>query len=448
MKRSLPQWLAHLEELHPEEIELGLERIQSVMLRAGLNENLPVLITVAGTNGKGSVVEYLTHAFCAAGHKVGSYTSPHLHRFNERVRVNGDPVSDETLCAAFADIDAARQQTELTYFEFSTLAAMRVFLDQSIDVAVLEVGLGGRLDAVNCWDADCAVITSIAIDHEAWLGDDREVIGYEKAGIARPGKPLVVGESQCPQSIISHAASIAAQPYYIGQDFTIEAEQGDGSFNCRLPDSSIVTLPMPGLSGAHQRSNAAVAVTVMHLLSSRLTVAKPCVQAAIAEARVAGRMQELQVGGTPILLDVAHNPAAALRLAESLKDRYRGESFIAVFAAMADKDLSGLTAELSDCVSHWYCADLDIARALPAVDAAAHCKLNYPLSRVDVFASVQGALEAARQIAVTSPTSNRVLVFGSFFTVADALACLQGELGSAASTLDGVDGDKRDPGSV
>jgi len=215
MTKSLPQWLAHLEQLHPEEIELGLDRVRQVMLRARLGEDLPVLITVAGTNGKGSVVEYLTHALFAADHKVGTYTSPHLHRFNERVRVNGKQVSDETLCEAFAKIEQSRQQTELTYFEFTTLAAMSVFLQQRVDVAVLEVGLGGRLDAVNCWDADCAVVTSIAIDHEAWLGGDREVIGFEKAGIARPGKPLVVGEAECPQSIVAHASDIAAQPYFI-----------------------------------------------------------------------------------------------------------------------------------------------------------------------------------------------------------------------------------------
>ena len=384
MTRSLSQWLARLEELHPEEIELGLDRVQEVMLRAGLNENLPVLITVAGTNGKGSVVEYLSHALSAAGYKVGSYTSPHLHRFNERIRLNGKEVADTTLCEAFTTIDGSRQQTELTYFEFTTLAAMRVFLDLPVDVAVLEVGLGGRLDAVNCWDTDCAVVTSIAVDHEAWLGRDREIIGYEKAGIARPGKPLVIGEADCPKSIISHATAIAAQPYSIGKDFMVEAGQDEGSFNCRLPDGSKLKLPMPGLSGSHQRSNAAVAATVLHLLAPRLPVEKIHVQAAIEDARVAGRLQALQVDETLVLLDVAHNPAAAARLAESLIDAYPNQNFVAVFAAMADKDLPGLTDKLSVCVSHWYCADLDIERALPAAQAASHCNLHYPQSSVAV----------------------------------------------------------------
>jgi len=231
---------------------------------------------------------------------------------------------------------------------------------------------------------------------------------------------------------MTHAADIAAHPYFIGKDFFVE-NAAKGSFTCKLPDGSQLTLPVPGLSGIHQRSNAAVAATVLHLLRERLPVENTHIQDAVEKARVAGRMQELQVGETVVLLDVAHNPAAAMRLAECLLDTYAGENFIAVFAAMADKDLTGLTHELRDCISHWYCADLDIARALPAADAAAHCKLHYPQSRVEEFTSVQAALEAALQTADTSPEFKRVLVFGSFFTVADALACLSDESTVAGS---------------
>lgn len=421
MHNTLPAWLHWLEALHPAEIEMGLERVGSVVTRAGLDRNLPKLITVAGTNGKGSVVEYLTRSYFCAGFRTGSYTSPHLHVFNERVRINGVNASDTLLCDAFASIEQARGDTTLTYFEFTTLVAMRIFIDQQVDVAILEVGLGGRLDAVNCWDTDCAVITSIAIDHEAWLGNDREVIGFEKAGIARPNTPLVVGELDCPQSVIQHGETIAAALFRIGQDFDIKAA-GDDEFLCQLPGGDSLMLPSPGLAGEHQHRNAAVAATVINLLSDILPVKPADIRAGVASARVAGRMQQMTIAGRQVFLDVAHNPAASAMLAKTLARSHTERSFVVVFAAMQDKDLAGLLEPLAPLVKCWLCTELPVPRALPASEAAAHINLHYAPEQVLEFRQINAALEKA--LSDPSFEDCQILIFGSFFTVAGALEVL------------------------
>jgi len=422
MPDTLPSWLEWLEALHPHEIEMGLERVRTVVARAGLDRNLPKLVTVAGTNGKGSVVEYLTRSYFCAGFRTGSYTSPHLHVFNERVRINGVNASDTLLCDAFASIEQARGDTTLTYFEYTTLVAMRIFIDQQVDVAILEVGLGGRLDAVNCWDTDCAVITSIAIDHEAFLGSDREVIGFEKAGIARSNTPLVIGELDCPQSVIDHGKAIAARLCRIDQDFSIKATEADGAFLCTLPGGETLRLPSPGLTGQHQRRNAAVAATVITLLSDVLPVKPADIRAGVASARVAGRMQQMTVADRQVFLDVAHNPAAAAMLAKTLAEHHGERSFVAVFGVMQDKDLAGLLDPLAPLVKSWLCTELPVPRALPPSEAAAHIKLHYAPDKVLEFRQIDAALE--RALGDPSFEGCQILIFGSFFTVAGALEIL------------------------
>ncbi len=407
---------------------MGLERIQQVIARAALDRQLPILITVGGTNGKGSVVEYLGGSYFAGGYRTGSYTSPHLHVFNERIRINGVNASDKLLCDAFAHVEAARGDISLTYFEFTTLVAMHVFLDQQVEVAILEVGLGGRLDAVNAWDTDCAVITSIGIDHEAWLGNDREAIGFEKAGIARTGRPLVVGEAQCPASLTSHAHATGATLYQIGDEFGVVGTGTDtaasNTFVCELPGKQQVTLPKPGLAGPHQLNNASVAATVLHLMKDVLPLSDDAVATGIKGARVPGRMQYLQHDGREFVLDVAHNPAAAARLATTLKEQFPGQKFVAVLALMQDKDLDGVLQPLQTLIEHWYCPGLDVSRALAPAETAAKLKLDYAPEQVTICIDVGSALD---QLLGSSALSvPPVLVFGSFFTVADALRYLKG----------------------
>lgn len=439
--RSLDQWLHRLEQLHPSEIDLGLERIRKVAGKAGLLSGFPPIVTVAGTNGKGSVVEYLMQCFEAAGLKTGAYTSPHLNRFNERVRVSAQEVSDGTLTGSFEIVEAARLATldsngdalTLTYFEFSTLAAMQIFHTSELDVIILEVGLGGRLDAVNLWDTCCAVITSIGIDHEDWLGSDREVIAAEKVAVARSGRPLVIGERDRPAALEQFAQANDIDCYRLGEEFDVfevgQVDQGgQPGFSWRMQAAEI-SLPMPGLSGPHQIDNAAVAVCALRLVAQSTTLAE-IPDAAIAEglqrARLAGRMQEVMVSNRTVVLDVAHNAAAAAVLAESLRSLRPGASCAAVFAIMRDKDIEAVLGHIAPFVKHWYCATLDMPRALPAADAAAMINLHYPQAKVSEFADVPGAMQAAlrHEPSAASDDQPYVLVFGSFFTVSDALAVI------------------------
>jgi len=448
--QTLDEWLRYLEELHPDEIDLGLDRVRVVAERAGLLDRLPPIVTVGGTNGKGSVVEYLMRCYDAAGLRTGAYTSPHLHRFNERIRVNTEEVADSELVAAFTRLESLRGDVSLTYFEFATLAAMQVFVEQDLDIIILEVGLGGRLDAVNLWSASLAVITSVGIDHEAWLGSDREVIATEKVAIARPGQPLVVGERERPDSI-QHYADLNSVPIYrIGEEFETElvtnntSGEGERGLHIRLPQGQSMDLPLPELKGPHQLGNTAVAVCAIHLLSGCTDLPRlsaETIAAGLGAASLQGRMQQVNVGKARVILDVAHNPAAALVLREALLEYIGGEAgagtepgCVAVFAMMRDKDIDAVVEALGPLVKSWYCAGLQVARALPPQDAAALIKVHYPRVNVREFEDVPAALEAALEHVVVTPgeelhsnDSNAppyIVVFGSFFTVADALAYL------------------------
>lgn len=412
---TLDAWLAWQETLHPAAIDLGLERPGKVLKALGLESPQHTLITVAGTNGKGSSVAMLEAILLAAGYRVGCYTSPHLQRYNERIRIQGEEVSDEALCQSFARIDEARGETSLTYFEFGTLAAFDLFARAGLDVAILEVGLGGRLDAVNLLDADVALITAIDIDHAAWLGNDREAIAREKAGILRRGHPAVCSDAQPPASLLAHAAELGSPLYLCGRDYRYR-EAGDNwswSGVTRQRDA----LPLPALRGGFQLQNAAGVLMVLELLQERLPVASQHLRQGLLSVRLAGRFQVLP-GEVPVILDVAHNPQSAAALAANLAQMPVTGRTRAVVAMLEDKDLARVIEALVPVVDHWYVAGLDVYRGAPArhlagvVERVCHC-------RPAVFGQVCAALSRAREEAMPG---DRIVIFGSFHTVAEAVA--------------------------
>jgi len=420
---SLNCWLSWLENLHSTEIDLGLERVSQVADQAGLLSDLPVLITVAGTNGKGSVVAYLTSLYSASGYRTGSYTSPHISIFNERICIGLETASDQEIIDALAWVESHRAGQSLTYFEFTTLAAMRVFKQCSLDVILLEVGLGGRLDAVNIWDTDCAIITSIALDHEAWLGNDLEAIGFEKAGIARANKPLVLGSKCMPASIHNHARAIGAkvrqcEDYFAWRDLQAHWEL---RFSYKT-----LKLPAPALSGAHQLANAAVAMAAAETLKSQLPVTYPAILATLTTIQLAGRFERRRYRGADVVLDVAHNQAAAQALCFALQQHLPGRRAHVILSIMADKDVDAVIAALSPCAHSWYCGNLDVERAMPAAQLAKRIKAIKPKTTaragesamtVSVHESVSAAFLRATEQANQVET-DYVLVCGSFFTLA------------------------------
>ncbi len=408
---TLGEWLAHVEACHPAEIELGLERVATVHARLALPPQA-LTITVAGTNGKGSVVAFLEAILGTAGYRVAAYTSPHLLAFNERVRVVGTPADDATLCAAFARVEAVRGDVALTYFEFTTLAALAVFADAAPDVTVLEVGLGGRLDAVNIIDPDLAVITPVDLDHAAWLGDDREAIGREKAGILRAGRPAVSVAPDPPASVIEAAAALGAPLHLPGcdYDFAVDAHGWRWSSGSRVRS----TLPRPALFGRHQYANAAAVLMALHLLADRLPIGQDAVRRGLLDVRLPGRF-EVRPGVVETILDVAHNPHGARALAETLAARPCAGRTLGVVAMLADKAIEATLAALAQQVAAWYVAPLPVARgADPARLVAALEALGAP---VTACASVG---EAVRRAHAAASPDDRVLVCGSFHTVAAA----------------------------
>ena len=418
---DLSQWLEYIQRQHPESIELGLDRVREVATRLGLGRPAAQVITVAGTNGKGSTVAFIQAIAGAGGWKVGAYTSPHLLRYNERVRIEAEEVADDALVAAFAVVEAARGDTPLTYFEFGTLAALWLFQRASLDLVVLEVGLGGRLDAVNLVDADVAVVTTVDIDHTGWLGSDRESIGREKAGIARAWKPLVLGEVDPPSSVLRHAYAIGANAIRLGSDFFHEPVDA-AHWRWREVGAEL-RLPAPRLAAPPQRANASTAIAALRALPRALPEA--AFAQGVATATLPGRLQCLQRDGVEIVLDVAHNPQAARELAAWLRRRSPAPT-VAVFAALADKDAAAMVQALDGQVGHWYLAGLEQAGRGQDVDSLA-ARLAGTVAGVATGVSsgdarVADALD--RAIAAASP-AGRVLVFGSFHTVAEALQALR-----------------------
>lgn len=421
--RTLPEWLAFIERQHPKTIAMGLERVRAVadaMALPGRVLSRPArhVAIVGGTNGKGSTVAFIEAIARAAGLRVGAYTSPHLLRYNERVRIDGADADDAALVAAFEAIEGARADVPLTYFEYGTLAALWLFARSDLDLAVLEVGLGGRLDAVNIVDPDVAAITTVDLDHQDWLGGDIESIGAEKAGIARAWKPLVLGDDDPPSTVLGHAYAIGASAVRIGCDFFFERNEDDRErwrwreIGCELE------LPMPRLAAPVQLRNAAVAIAALRALPIDLPEA--AYAAGVRDAQVAARLQRFERDGVEFLVDVGHNPQAARALAAWLAASPTQGRTLAVFAALADKDVVGVAEALAGQVDRWWLAGL--ADAGPrGIDAAAFAErlAGTAAAAGERCATVAGALVVVLGEAVPG---DRVLVFGSFHTAAAALA--------------------------
>jgi dihydrofolate synthase/folylpolyglutamate synthase len=408
----LEDWLRWQEALHPQPIALGLERVAAVAARLGLPGQAPLTFTVAGTNGKGSTCALLAEACLAAGHRVGCYTSPHLLRYNERVAVNGEAAPDAVLTGAFAAVERARAGTALTYFEFGTLAALWVFREAAVAVRVLEVGLGGRLDAVNIVDADCAVVTSIGLDHVEYLGPDREAIGREKAGILRAGRPAVCSDPRPPRSIAAHARALGASLWQFGRDFHVQPAAD--AWNWHGPGRHYKKLPPPALAGAAQMDNAAGVVAALERVRERLEVPEAAIRAGLARLRLPGRFERRG----DVVLDVAHNVEAARVLADNLRSIAPG-GFRFVMGMLSDKPVEGFTAALAPLAASFDVASLPPPRGLPAAQLAVRvAAAGVPVRAHD---SVAAALAAARAGAGAG-----VVVCGSFLTVAAAVEALRG----------------------
>ena len=421
---GLSSWLQHLENgVAGGEIEMGLARVGAVRDRMGLKPVCP-LIVVGGTNGKGSVCAYLTQIYHEAGYRVGTLTSPHLLRFNERIAINGEAVADDLIVSAFEHIETARAEIPLTYFEFNTLAAVDVFIRQQVDVMILEVGLGGRLDAVNIFDADVAVITSVDLDHEAFLGDTVEKVAFEKAGIMRAGKPVICAQIPVPHSLSSHAAEVGADLLLLGRDFDChKMEMQQWSYRFHPQESSLYTgeharhaLPIPVLRGNFQLSNAACALTVLECLSERLPLDIGAIKRGLLRVRHPGRFQVLP--GRPVtVLDVGHNPHAARALRSSLIALPYAEKRMAVFSMLADKDIDAVLEIIKDQFDCWLIAPLALPRGM-TVQALQQKFIQHNITAVTAYPDVKQAYQAALSEA---GENDRIVVFGSFHTVAEII---------------------------
>jgi dihydrofolate synthase / folylpolyglutamate synthase len=422
--RTLAQWLAFIETLHPKSIALGLDRIAAVAARMALRITCPV-ITVAGTNGKGSTCAIAESIFRCAGYRTGLYTSPHLMRFNERVRIAGIEAEDAALAGAFAAVEAARDTgdgaaTPLTYFEYTTLAALHLFADARLDVLVLEVGLGGRLDAVNLVDADVAVVTTIGIDHVDWLGATREAIGREKAGIFRKGRIAICGDSDPPHSLVVAAQAAGASLWRTGVDYRYAVQRMQWRYEG--PGGARYGLPLPALRGAHQLANAATALAALDALRVRLPVAAGAVRDGLVRVELAGRFQVLP-GRPAVVLDVAHNPQAAAVLSETLSTMGFFPRTLAVFGMLADKDIDAVVRAIAARIDCWYIAPLPGPRgASSARVASALAHAGVGATAVHAHDDIAQAFEAARNAA---GETDRIAAFGSFLTVGAALAAAQ-----------------------
>jgi dihydrofolate synthase/folylpolyglutamate synthase len=417
--KALGDWLDHCERLHAKNIDMGLDRARTVAQRMALRFEGPV-ITVAGTNGKGSTCAMLEACLLQAGYRTGVYTSPHLVHFEERCRVHGDTVKPDELLPHFEQVEIARKQAgevSLTYFEFTTLAILSLLASSQLDVTILEVGLGGRLDAVNIIDADCAVITSIDLDHQDFLGHDRETIGREKAGIMRTGRPVIVSDPVPPQSIIDHAREIGADLWQFGTDFNFSGDKLQWGWAGRGRRYS--GLAYPALRGANQLVNASGVLSALEALRSRIPVTAQAVRNGLAMVELPGRFQ-IVPGQPTLVLDVAHNPHAVAALTENLDAMGFYPTTHAVFGAMADKDLAPMLARVGALVDRWYFCDLPTTRAASAEQLQAAWQQSN--NRKDVSANTYLDPQAALQAAVlAADPADRIVVFGSFFTVGGVL---------------------------
>ncbi len=413
-RRSLAEWTRLVESLHPKNIEMGLDRIRVVKERLAIRFDCPVVI-VGGTNGKGSTCAMLQTIWKEAGYRVGLYTSPHIHRFNERMRIDGEMADDETLVDYFGLVDAARGDVALTFFEFTTLVALKMFADARLDVVVLEVGLGGRLDAVNLVDADVAVVTNVAIDHVEFLGDTREKIGFEKAGIFRGGKIAFYGDIDPPESLVAHAREIGAELKIFGRDYSCRMYDGGWDYRGK---TVLPGLAQPALYGDNQIHNATTVLAVVETLQPRLPLGVDAIRRGLAKTELPGRFQIVQ-NEPSVILDVVHNPHAAAVLARNLKEMGRFGTTHAVFGAMADKDIDGVIALMKDCIDRWYLTDLPLPRAASA-ESLKRKLMDAGIARdgngqcISVYHHAADALTSAKN---NARKNDRIVAFGSFWVV-------------------------------
>ena len=436
MPATLADWLTHLETLHPKTIALGLERVAQVKQRLNLQPDFPIIV-VGGTNGKGSVCAMLESMLHAAGYRVGCYTSPHLLHYNERVRIAKQQVSDAELCSSFEKIELARcakadvgrdssrhahdvgmnpdLQIPLTYFEFGTLAAIQCFIAHKVEVAILEVGLGGRLDAVNVFDNDCAVIASVDIDHTDYLGDTRELIAFEKAGIMRSGKVAICADADVPQAIRAQAQLVGAELWCIGGEFGFTPHQGQWDYRSKVGSRN--ALPYPALRGAFQLGNASAALAALDVLKDRLPVNMGAVRRGLGEVQLAGRFQFVP-GKPTLILDVAHNPHAAHSLAQNLAGLPSCPHTYAIFAMLKDKDMAGVAAAIGPCIDTWLVAGIAAPRGATAGELAQALRRSGVRGEMLTFDNIAEAVSYAYNAA---GENDRIAAFGSFYTVAEVM---------------------------
>ncbi len=420
---SLNDWLLRLEAMHPKAIDMGLDRVAAVAQLLGLKFSCPV-ITVGGTNGKGSTCAMLESILLQGGYRVGLYTSPHLLHFNERARINGEIASDDALCAAFEKVEAARRDISLTYFEFSTLAILLLFVEAGLDAVILEVGLGGRLDAVNIIDADVAIVTSVDLDHQDYLGDTREAIGFEKAGIYRAGRAAICSDPAPPASLIDHATTIGADLWLFGRDFNYSGDRQQWNYGGRSLRRN--SLAYPSLRGANQLLNASAALAALEALRDRLPLGAQEVRNGLVMVELPGRFQVLP-GRPQVILDVAHNPHAAATLAQNLDNMGFFPFTYAIFGAMSDKDVLGVISHLKDKIDHWYLTGLPLDRAADTGHLADCLRLAGVQENTEKgtectirhFPNPHEAIIEAKRLATEN---DRIVVFGSFLTVAGVMA--------------------------
>jgi dihydrofolate synthase/folylpolyglutamate synthase len=413
---SLQAWIDWLVSLHAEEIDLGIERVKSVAEIMGLLPMAPTVISVAGTNGKGSSVAMLNAIYQAAGFRTGVFTSPHLLRFNERILLAGHEATDQQIVDAFCAIEAARGQVKLTYFEFSTLAALWLFAQDSLDVVILEVGLGGRLDAVNLVDADASLITAIDVDHQDWLGSDRSQIAVEKAGIMRSGRPSVCSDADAPTTLLDYAEQHQVPLQLLGRDFGYV--ENDQAWSFGSEGSVRDGLPMPALKGRFQLQNAAGVLALIEQLQARLPVSDAAMHMGLETVTHAGRLQSIERGAQHWLVDVAHNPQAAMELARFLDTQPIMD--VAIFSVLADKDALPMVQAVAPYVKKWAIADLAVPRAMSLENLKALLlRAGVSANNIVEYSDISEAVAAHHD-----EPWERMLVWGSFFTVSQALACL------------------------
>ncbi len=426
---TLDAWLDYISRQHSAEIVMGLDRVHSVwerMRAGGVLPRAPVNIVVGGTNGKGSTCAMLEAMLHIAGFKTGLFTSPHLVRYNERVRIDRQEAGDELLMASFAAVEAARMDPvaiPLTYFEFSTLSALWIFAQQEVDVAILEVGLGGRLDAVNMIDADVSILTSVDLDHQQFLGDTREKIGFEKAHIYRPGRPAIFADLDPPRSVMEHAGKIGAHLLLLNRDYRYQRMDNQWQFTGMIGgrEFSRHALPVPALRGAYQLKNASAAIAALAALHDKLPVSLGHIKRGLLEVEWPGRLQVLP-GRPLVVLDVAHNPHAARALADALGTMGFHENTHAVFGMLKDKDIDAVIDIIRDRIDHWHIAGLPGERGASADLLAAKLRTHVPGDRISVYTTIVRAFDGAREQA---GQNDRILVFGSFLTVADVMQAVK-----------------------